>query len=400
MSRLNRFGAELLLVLAGVASAAAQEGPLQDVTQPAGRGRERPNVARASCVIRVESNLPWLPLNDNTLRGLVQSSGISGTVAQAALGEAGDEGLEFDATFQALNRTGDERGSARVGSDMLIGQIEVMLRGAKADSALAERYLAETCKQLMRVIEEQARADVAAQGERMKAADAAVAAATKHYAELQAQRDAMVIEFGGVGLSTEEVRGQLANRANEHREIQSRLSATEAEREAITRLIAESEAMVANRLREDPVLEELSRIVALREADMKRLEDLLKAGTASDSDLNDSVARLAEARIEMARRREEVARGVGEERLTQLNQQLARLPIESGELQARLGSVAGDMDRLQKALPMVARFEREIRLPLEAAEGSLGQTIRARDELRARLDSARPPQITILGGVR
>ncbi len=50
-------------------------------------------------------------------------------------------------------------------------------------------------------------------------------------------------------------------------------------------------------------------------------------------------------------------------------------------------------------LPMVARYEREIRLPLSASESALEDAIQARDRVRNQLAGARPPRITILGGV-
>lgn len=104
--------------------------------------------------------------------------------------------------------------------------------------------------------------------------------------------------------------------------------------------------MAQVRADQDPVVAELDKVVAFREQEMKRMEQLQKVGAVSASDVNASETALANSRAELAAAKQRAAGGKSSsEALDGWNREAMNLSIDATERQARLGYIE---DRLQK----------------------------------------------------
>jgi hypothetical protein len=105
---------------------------------------------------------------------------------------------------------------------------------------------------------------------------------------------------------------------------------------------------------------------------------------------------VARAKIEVARRREEIAGSVGGRRLEEFNAELGRLAIDRAEKEAQGTVLHQQLDRVEQQMARAALFDPE------AARARLGREMldilaRRVAELQMRLANLQPPVVTVIG---
>jgi len=167
---------------------------------------------------------------------------------------------------------------------------------------------------------------------------------------------------------------------------------------------------IGRELHRDPIAEQLRAIIDLH---AERLDRMPEASVAGDekrlspeqvrrfadqlADEKATVAEnLAKAKIELARRREDLSRSAGGERLDDLNRDLAEIAINLAENEAALKLINQRLPKIEAHLKEAARFDpqaSQIRFAQEALEAA-GHNL---NTLKIRLAQLHRPSVTILG---
>jgi len=170
--------------------------------------------------------------------------------------------------------------------------------------------------------------------------------------------------------------------------------------EAITKKIAEAEAKATEKLKSDPVTNELQRLLELRIPHLENVKKLVEVGRTSPADLADAEERLARARIELAKRREELTKSAGGDLIASLNNQLSNLSIETAQYETRLSNIEEQLKQARELLVTVDEYE-VLSMKVDIAKQNLQEAIlwydrMSREERLLQL----APEVTVLGTAR
>jgi len=170
----------------------------------------------------------------------------------------------------------------------------------------------------------------------------------------------------------------------------------EARRSAIEEQVPIISKEADRKISMDPIVAELARLLDLQIQLLERPKELVKREHRSDGTLEDAEVKVARAKIELARRREELSKSAGGDQLAKFANDLTTLTIEITEKKAELQVLSKQLDRTQKQLtalsvsdPQVSRI-RLVTQALEAAE-------RRVNELETRFACLQEPTLTVLG---
>lgn len=172
--------------------------------------------------------------------------------------------------------------------------------------------------------------------------------------------------------------------------------------------LKKSEPTAASPVKDEPIAEELEKIVEARKIRFKQVMLLEKRGKATSSELAQAEAALADAKIQLARRREEVLRSSGGlELATRLKAEQTALMIDIREMEARAAVARNQMRQARRerkellaklrdreAAIMKMEHVKTVDLPLAVKQYERA-ALRA-DELRQKLQDVVPPTVTIV----
>jgi hypothetical protein len=126
----------------------------------------------------------------------------------------------------------------------------------------------------------------------------------------------------------------LSNISNLRRQLQDIImhqASQEIYIQATIKRIAETQSKVAKQLQKDPITLELQRIVDIQTNSLERIRALVKQKTASSAEVEDVLEKLARARIELAKRREQISNSAGGNKLDRLNTELAEYSLNMAQ---------------------------------------------------------------------
>ena len=104
---------------------------------------------------------------------------------------------------------------------------------------------------------------------------------------------------------------------------------------------------------------------------------------------------MARARIDLARRREELSKQAGGGQLEEFTKELSRLAIDKAEKEAQLQIVRKQLDEVQRELSQALAFAPEAADP--HGPGSSRHRRRRVAELQTRMANLQPPMVTTIG---
>lgn len=192
----------------------------------------------------------------------------------------------------------------------------------------------------------------------------------------------------------------LATRTNElTRMVQSlelELAGMEARRKAIQEQLARAEAEANQRLGEDTVTRELEKLVQINTQTLATLRNQVEAGRSSPVELARAEESLTRARIELAKRREEVGKQIGAGRIEQFNNELSRIAIDRAEKQVQWEILRKQADGVQRQLTRASMFDPEA-ARIRLARERLDMIDRRIIELETRIATLQPPSVVVIG---
>ena len=201
---------------------------------------------------------------------------------------------------------------------------------------------------------------------------------------------------GRADVSTQGVTAAVSRLEEEKEKLELDLLGKKARREALEKEIAEQADRLQKQAQTDPVVAELKKVVEARETKLKQMRQMNEAGTATQSELNDAIATVAEARAKLAERERggAIGEGGGGQMLDALNRERITLSVDLHELEARLKLVEARLPGLRSAMDQLDALQRAEGDLNNARDAQASSTNHLRDMSR-RLESADPPQVLI-----
>jgi hypothetical protein len=179
----------------------------------------------------------------------------------------------------------------------------------------------------------------------------------------------------------------------------------EARRSAIEEQISRIDAVVTDKVKSDFVCLELQRMVDLH---TKRLEEMNRDVDAVKLEgrefivpaqhIDELTEKLARAKIELAKRHDELSDAVGGNRLRDLNVNLTDVVIDLAMSRAEFEVVSRQLAETEEQLKTASAFDPEIS-QIRLAQEELEMAERWVSELHIRFTSLREPSVTVLGGI-
>ena len=165
---------------------------------------------------------------------------------------------------------------------------------------------------------------------------------------------------------------------------------------AIEEQIKRIQKEIGEKVRTDQVSEELRNILALQVKYLEGVKKLVESGDVHGAQVADAEEKLARAKIELARRREQIGASAGTDQLAKFSNELAMLAIDMAEQKAMLEIVSNQLNRTEQQLtastildPQVSRIRFAVRA-FEIAEKRV-------NELNTLALNVQPPTVSVLG---
>lgn len=167
--------------------------------------------------------------------------------------------------------------------------------------------------------------------------------------------------------------------------------------DATTRRIADIQARIKKQLENDSITTELQSIVEMSGKLVIEAEKQVKAGTISSFQLDELKEKLARARIEIARRREQLISSVGGNLIESLNKELADRSIQATQDEASIRSLEQQLVEAESLLAKADDYEL-LSIKADIAKQNLQESILWRDRTSRQIRFLQSPMVSILGG--
>jgi DNA repair exonuclease SbcCD ATPase subunit len=183
------------------------------------------------------------------------------------------------------------------------------------------------------------------------------------------------------------------NLLRENQNLEMELARLQGRMPAIEEQIMRIKKEIDQKVNADQVSEELRNIIVLQEKYLEEYKRLIENDTASLSGLAEKLAR---AKIELARRREQIGVSAGADQLAKFSNELATLAIDTAEKKAMLQIVSNQLNRIEQQLTASTTLDpqvSQIRLAVRALEIADKRV----NELNTLALNVQPPTVSVLG---
>lgn len=167
--------------------------------------------------------------------------------------------------------------------------------------------------------------------------------------------------------------------------------------DATTKRIADIQDKIKKQLENDSITMELQNIVEMSSKLVVEAEKQVQAGKIPSLQLDELKEKLARARIEIARRREQLSSSVGGNLIESLNRELADRSVQATQDEASIRSLEQQLVEAESLLAIADDYEL-LSLKADIAKQNLQESILWRDRTSRQIRMLQPPMVSILGG--
>jgi len=182
----------------------------------------------------------------------------------------------------------------------------------------------------------------------------------------------------------------------QRRMVEMDVARMKARRTATEQAIAQISNEVDRKMTADLVTTELQKILETSAGLLTAANERHKAGAASLGQVREMEQKLARARIELAKRREELSKAAGGDQIAKLNSELTSLSIDLAEKTAELQILNAQLGQTEAQLAMATTLNPKLSELRYAKEASDAAQQRA-SQLKTRLANLTPPTVTVIG---
>jgi hypothetical protein len=279
---------------------------------------------------------------------------------------------------------------------VLLGRLAVHVPGGSDE--LAEQLMAAVCRRLEQALDQTSKTWLKRAKGRMAVLEEEARRAEKHLTLLQEARQALFDKAGRSDLLRESVLGDIKNLESGKDRLEMTVAEAQAEGNALMARIAMIGKKVEAGMKDDPIAAELEKIVTGREAELQRVKTLAGRGAASDAEVRAAHAQVAQARVEVLRRREEVNRAAGAEQLGRLNADATSASVRLVSSQKGLELITARLKQIKEKslLALADEFER-LEPKVQLASRDYMELTQLKGDLEGEVRTLRPPAVTIIG---
>ncbi|NIP26386.1 MAG: hypothetical protein GWN67_18675 [Phycisphaerae bacterium] len=166
--------------------------------------------------------------------------------------------------------------------------------------------------------------------------------------------------------------------------------------EATTKQIAIERDRRIQLVQNDPITREFESILQVHEKRMKDAQKLAESGSISEADLEDIKEKIIKARIDLAKRKEEILNPLGGLAIDATNEELASLSTKIALAQQEISSLEKQLKDAEQHLISADDYEL-LSLKAGIARQSLEETLLWRARLGRNIRSIQPPDVTVIG---
>ena len=165
---------------------------------------------------------------------------------------------------------------------------------------------------------------------------------------------------------------------------------------AVEQAIAKTAAVIAQKLEDDSVTKELEKILEINANLLQVAKKRFDSGTASAAEIQQMEEKLARARIDLAKRREELSRTAGGDELARFNSELTAIAIDLAERTAELQVLNTQLAQTEGQLAIATTLDPQLS-ELRYAKEAFDAAQRRVSNLKTRLANLVPPTVTVIG---
>jgi len=393
---------DALVQSSGVLGAAAQ--PFDDVWR---RGQEAglpfgDMVTASFCSVPVAKSTGPAGFQPRGGRGMVGSAGGGMPQGPAGLQPRGGPGMFVPGRMGMPQTPGPRSPYAEPGS--LLGRLTIQVDDGEVQGnakAIANGLLKGVCERLAVVLRDAGEFDRSVLQERWDSAKEEAERARSELADISERQAALCEQAGRFDLQRDMILHDIQLLESQRDSLTMALAAQEARQRALTDKVAQIGQKVKASVQKDAVVAELEKVLELRKVSLARVQQLVDAGRASESDLQGEYERVALARAEVAKQQRAASEATGGKMLANLNQELTMLSVDAAEKQEQLNVIRTRLEQIRerRVLELADEYEREVMLTLPLVRQTVQDaTFRVR-ELEGRLRAHRSPSMVVLGGV-
>ena len=160
--------------------------------------------------------------------------------------------------------------------------------------------------------------------------------------------------------------------------------------------MAQSRHMLEDKLVNDVIRKELERIVEINQKKLQYSEKLHRSGTTSSSEVDKALELLARAKIELAKRTEDLSRTVSGSQEALLNSELSDISVRITQNAILIAMLEPQLEESESLLGKADRFEVES-LKLDLAKRNLEEVILWRDQMNRKVRRLEAPIVIVMG---
>lgn len=166
--------------------------------------------------------------------------------------------------------------------------------------------------------------------------------------------------------------------------------------EAYSRQIAVNEATLKEKLKTDVILKELEQVVEINQKKVQQLRKLSSQGLATDVDVSKTLEEVARARIELARRKDELTNNLPGIPTSSLTSKLAQYAIRRTQMMYEIMALNERLAESRGLIEKADRYEIQV-LKLGLAKRNLEDAIMWRDDLKRQMRIPVSPSVIVMG---
>lgn len=371
----------LVLITAGMMTlpAAAQNDAAQ-----ARKPESLSGTSEASCLLKIVTDPGVISLSDDAIAHLVQSSNVLGRSLTDVLGVTGGD---YDVQTRVLDQTEIEGPPSE---RRILVSLNVNL--GEGMKPAAKELMDALVINLRSALERAYQNEMGRMDNQIQLGDREVAYADSELKEVQQK----LTELSDRDLSSEALRSNIASIQAQLQSLQLEKASQEAYQVGVVKRISEIQAEVEKAVANDVIADELKQVIQRRMIELKNTQQKIDAGVVPSGDLAAVEDKLATARIDLARRREELSKTGSAAGLGQLTAELTTLTLERNRIQAKEAQLLSQLDEARGSLGRSAEYER-VKLKLDVAKQNLreAETLFNRARQKARMLPA--PSVSVIG---
>lgn len=343
----------------------------------------------AHCLLRIVGQSNVISFSDDIVRRFVYGDDARLRVIKDVLGPISETAFGGSSRFVEI-RTLERQASEASNEISLLLSLEVCLPSGVKPAA--EEFLKAIVSNFREAVEVVYRSEYDRLANQTQVMQEQVAYAERELKEIQRS----LVEFSDRDFSYDGLRKSITLLNAHLQDLQMDRALQEARRDSVLKRIAEIREEADRILRDDTIATELGQIINRRVGELKNAKGKVDAGMLPQGDLAALEDKLAMAKIDLARRREELAKTGSAAGLAQLTAELTTITLERDRMEAREQQLRRQLDQARAMLERSSDYER-LEIKCDIARKNLMDAETANSKASQRLRMFQMPTITVVG---